>query len=309
MIARPFYTVGTDPVVTTVARVTNEAGASEWPTWSPDGSLFAFSSNREGNFELYVGRLATGQEVVNVTSHAADDVQPAFSPDGKTIAFVSTRASKTGLIKVGTFIGFDTRTYGGDIWITSTLGGQARRLAEDGNFPVWHPDGRRVIYVSGREDQRAIMAISVDGGPPSSILTSANSTWEIIRLGFSPDGRWITFETQNRELLAMPAAGGTPMRLVEGSSHVWDRSGQRVYYVNQQSTGGTRIEVAEIRSDTELPAVTRVWVAGVSTGTLRDLALGPDGSQLLAAGTDESLNVTRIRLTPDGEESSVPRSR
>ena len=108
----------------------------------------------------------------------------------------------------------------------------------------------------------------------------------MIRLGLSPDGRWITFETSNREVLAMPAAGGTPVPLVEGSSHVWDRSGQRVYYVNHQSTGGTRIEVAEMRSDTERPAVTRVWVAGVSTGTLRDLALGPDGSQLLAAGTD-----------------------
>ena len=61
-IARPFFSAGTDPVVTTVTRVTNEAGASEWPTWSPDGSLFAFSSNREGNFELYVGRLATGRQ-------------------------------------------------------------------------------------------------------------------------------------------------------------------------------------------------------------------------------------------------------
>ena len=44
----------------------------------------------------------------------------------------------------------------------------------------------------------------------------------------------------------------------------------------------------------------RVWVAGVSTGTLRDLALAPDGTRLLAAGADESINLTRIRLTPDG---------
>jgi Tol biopolymer transport system component len=38
----------------------------------------------------------------------------------------------------------------------------------------------------------------------------------------------------------------------------------------------------------------------VSTGTLRDLALAPDGTRLLAVGVDESLNLTRIRLTPDG---------
>ena len=127
------------------------------------------------------------------------------------------------------------------------------------------------------------------GAAPAAVLPSSESTWEIIRLGFSPDARWITFETQNRQILAMPAAGGRPMTLLEGSSHVWDRSGRRLYYVNQQSTGGTRIEAAEIQPGTELPVVVRVWVAGVSTGTLRDLALAPDGTRLLAAGADESL--------------------
>ena len=82
-----------------------------------------------------VRRAGRGRpEVINVTNNGADDVQPAFSPDGKSIAFVSTRSSQTGLIKIGTFIGFDTRTYGGDVWVTPTLGGQARRVAEGGTF-------------------------------------------------------------------------------------------------------------------------------------------------------------------------------
>ena len=298
--------ISADPVVSTVARVTHEAGFSQWPTWSPDGSLFAFTSNRDGNFDLYVGRAEEGREVVNVTNNGADDVQPSFSPDGKSIAFVSTRFSQTGLIKIGTFIGFDTRTYGGDVWVTPALGGQARRVAEGGNFPVWHPNGRSVVYVTGPENQRAIMAVPVDGGAPAAVLPSSESRWEIIRLGVSPDARWITFETQDREILAMPGAGGRPMKLLEGSSHVWDRSARRLYYANQQSTGGTRIEGAEIRPGTEPPVVARVWVAGVSTGTLRDLALAPDGTRLLASGADESANLTRIRLTPDGGDVAGP---
>jgi hypothetical protein len=245
-MTRASSTIVADPVVATVARVTHEAGFSEWPTWSPDGSLFAFTSNRDGNFDLFVGRAEGGREVVNVTSNGADDVQPSFSPDAKSIAFVSTRSSQTGLIKIGTFIGFDTRTYGGDVWVTPALGGQARRLAEGGNLPVWIPNGRSVVYVAGPEDQRAIMAVSIDGGAvPAAVLPSSESTWEIIRLGFSPDARWITFETQDRQILAMPAGGGRPTTLVEGSSHVWDRSARRIFYVNQQSTGGTRIEAAE----------------------------------------------------------------
>ena len=124
-------------------RLTNEIGFSEWPTWSPDGKLFAYSSNRTGNFEIHVRRIDADEDV-NVSRNDADDVQPAFSPDGMWIAFVSTRSSRTGLIKVGTFLGFDTRTFGGDIWLTPALGGQPRRLAADGNFPVWHPNGGRV---------------------------------------------------------------------------------------------------------------------------------------------------------------------
>jgi hypothetical protein len=129
------------PVIQHAARITHEGGFSEWPTWSPDGRLFAFSSSRSGNFEIYVRRVEGGQEV-NVSNNPADDVQPAFSRDGTSIVFVATRSSRTGLIKIGSFVGFDTRTYGGDIWVTPALGGQARRLAEDGNFPVWNPNGR-----------------------------------------------------------------------------------------------------------------------------------------------------------------------
>src|SRR5262249_26581401 len=43
--------------VVQVARLTHDPGLSEWPTWSPDGSLLAFSSNRSGNYEIYVRRV------------------------------------------------------------------------------------------------------------------------------------------------------------------------------------------------------------------------------------------------------------
>src|ERR1700674_536659 len=38
------------PTVAEVVRLTHDAGFSEWPSWSQDGSLLAFASNRSGNF-------------------------------------------------------------------------------------------------------------------------------------------------------------------------------------------------------------------------------------------------------------------
>ena len=88
------------PAITEVSRLTHDASFSEWPSWSPDGTVVAFASNRSGNFDIYVRRVEGGQEV-NVTQDPAQDYQPAISPDGNSIAFVSTRSSRTGLIKVG----------------------------------------------------------------------------------------------------------------------------------------------------------------------------------------------------------------
>jgi serine/threonine protein kinase len=238
------------PVVQHAARVTHESGFSEWPTWSPDGRTFAFSSNRSGDFEIYVRRVDGGQDV-NVTNSAMDDVQPTISPDGTSIAFVSTRSSRTGLIKVGSLLGLNTRTHGGDIWITSTLGGQARRLAENGNFPVWDPNGRSVIYVTGPESHREIARVSVEGGQPTAVLPASASRWEIVRLGYAPEGHWITFETIDRTVFAMPATGGTPTELLNGTSHVWDPSGRRVYYVSQEADASSRLEAADIQDSSD----------------------------------------------------------
>jgi eukaryotic-like serine/threonine-protein kinase len=285
-------------VVTEVARLTHDAGLSEWPTWSPDDSLLAFASNRNGNFEIYVRRVEGGQEV-NVTNNASENFQPAFSPDGNSIAFVSTRASRTRMVKVsGRTSTQEGRTYGGDVWVVPTLGGQARRLAPDGNFPVWHPGAQKVAYVSGPEAHRSILEVAA-GGMPQTVLASAASSWEIVRVRYSPHASWITFDTADSEVFIVPLAGGRPRKLVSGFSHEWESSGEHLYYLVRDAGGGTRLQSVGI--DERTGNITgRSSTVGLMTGVVRDLAVSHKGQQLALTEAEGSMNLSRLPLTADG---------
>jgi Tol biopolymer transport system component/tRNA A-37 threonylcarbamoyl transferase component Bud32 len=286
------------PVVTDVARLTHDAGLSEWPTWSPDDSLLAFASNRNGNFDIYVRRLEGGQEV-DVTNNASENFQPAFSPDGNSIAFVSTRASRTRMVKIGGRETQQSRTYGGDVWVVPTLGGQARRLAPDGNFPVWHPAAQKVAYVSGPEAHRSILEVPSAGGMPHTVLASAASSWEIARVRYSPHASWITFDTADNEIFIVPLAGGRPRKLVNGFSHEWEPSGKHLYYAVRDSGGGTRLQ--SIGIDERTGNITgQTSTIGLMTGVLKDLAVSHKSQQLALTETEGSMNLSRLPLAVGG---------
>jgi dipeptidyl aminopeptidase/acylaminoacyl peptidase len=52
------------------------------PAVSPDGRKVAFASDRDGDFEIYLANVGTG-ELQRVTDNAVDDRDPAWSPDGQ----------------------------------------------------------------------------------------------------------------------------------------------------------------------------------------------------------------------------------
>lgn len=69
------------------------------PNFSPDGRRIVFSSQSDGNFEIYLVNL-DGSGLVRLTRNAGDDMMPVFSGDGKKIYFVSNRNGKFELLEM-----------------------------------------------------------------------------------------------------------------------------------------------------------------------------------------------------------------
>ena len=69
------------------------------PAWSPDGSRIAFTSQRDGNDEIYV-MDADGSNQQRLTNDPAQDWWSSWSPDGFCIIFVSKRDRNCDVIWV-----------------------------------------------------------------------------------------------------------------------------------------------------------------------------------------------------------------
>ena len=67
-------------------------GVQDSPLVSPDGKWLAFSSDIQGNNDVYVVPLGGGA-AVQLTYHEAPDVPVSWSADSRYIYFESTRAS------------------------------------------------------------------------------------------------------------------------------------------------------------------------------------------------------------------------
>lgn len=80
------------------------------PVWSTDGSRIAFSSDKSGNFDIWVLSLEDWK-LEQITTEEGLDVNPAWSPDGRRLAFISTRTGKM------------------EIWIKDLKSGEMRRLS------------------------------------------------------------------------------------------------------------------------------------------------------------------------------------
>jgi hypothetical protein len=217
--------------------VRTDTGFNVQPSWSPDGTMIAFTSFRDGNSEIYTMN-ADGTEQVRRTTNPASDGFPAWSPDGTKIAFASNRDG--GLDEIytinadgsapmrlttntaadthpawspdGTMIAFTSLRDGDfvngnfNIYTMNANGtGQVGRTtnASADSFPTWSPDGAKIAFMSDRDGNGEIYTMNADGS--GQVNRTADPAGDASP-AWSPDGTQIAFSRAG-EIYTMNADG------------------------------------------------------------------------------------------------------
>ncbi|MEK6601910.1 MAG: hypothetical protein AABZ09_08525, partial [Candidatus Binatota bacterium] len=60
-------------------QLTLNSGDNEDSSWSPDGRFIAFTSSRNGRYQLYIMQ-STGENQQRLTGSGGDDTNPSWSP-------------------------------------------------------------------------------------------------------------------------------------------------------------------------------------------------------------------------------------
>jgi len=213
--------------------------------WSPDSKWIPFSSDREGNTDIWIAS-ADGRELTRLTDDPLPEVEPRWSPDGKSIVYFKRRpnASEYEMWSIpakggspeklastepfsgvscspdGKWLGFRRRkrTEKGMIEEVALLRLSDMRefglaIPEDVEKPVsWSPDSKQVIFFkTGYDWKSSLRLVNAYGGPWVELgkdqgLVAYEQIW-------TSDGERIITDGNTDCWWIIPTKGGSPVRL------------------------------------------------------------------------------------------------
>lgn len=281
--------------------LTNTSATEFWPAFSPDGTQVAFSSNRNGAFEIYVASLTIGSTERALTTDGMENFQPAWSPDGQYIAYVSRKRP--------------------GIWIVPVNGGVARQLIHHGDSPAWSPDGKFIAFREGALNMNpgletsqipglTIWVVGADGSSPKPLTQKMKPPGAHTYPRWTPDGKHILFSSSATILASTPWVVDTqtgdvqPLKIDSAlvRAPVISPEGRRLYFVG---TSSRQPGVWTAKLNGFQPGTPELLIPGAGL-VARDLFLSPDGKRIAFGQQTGESAIWSLRLAADGKANGEP---
>jgi WD40 repeat protein len=225
------------------------------PASSTETRLLAFSSEKDGNSEIYTMQ-SDGSGMTNITNNPARDANPFWSPAGKRIAFQSNRNSEY-YSQI-----FLMDADGSNVVLLTTEKSEHQLFFDEGTNP-WSPDGSKLLYFrkAPSEGEWILQMIDINNGDVTSLATGRNDIFSSI--SWSPDGEHIAFirgDPQSLELgnyipqIYVVNADGTNLISITSllptdeafqwpiTTYEWSRDGESIFFSASNMAANTSSE-------------------------------------------------------------------
>lgn len=137
-------------------KLTNIPGNEIFPTWHRDGNNIAFSTNKDGNLDIYTVNIET-KKVRRLIETAHRKTRPSFSPDGTMVAYAAWE---------------DDLNIQPQIWVANANGTEPYQITEEARntHPAWSPTAGEIAFQSDRDGNWDVWIANV----PEEVSTRAH---------------------------------------------------------------------------------------------------------------------------------------
>lgn len=246
-------------------------GASQYPSWSPDGTQILFSSTRTGPVPQIWIMAEDGSDQHEISSTAPGGITPFMSPDGQQIAFS----------------GIQPGAGHPEIWVMDATGAHSRRLTftpavpageQTGSVhPTWSPDGSHLVYASAASGQWQIWVMNADGSQQTQLTHGNGADFPDSNVpDWSPDGTqivfWSGFEARYGDVWVMNADGSHPRQITQTPAPLssdnphWSADGTKILFTSNRS--GSSVDEWVVEATGGDPSL---FASGMTWGTWQPL--------------------------------------
>lgn len=241
-------------------RLTASGGWNGEPAISPDGTLVAFTSSKDGNRDVWVLDVR-GSDAIRLTSSPEAEGRPAWLPDQSAVLYVAEHEG------------------GSDVMRVPRLGGMAELLIADATDPAVSPDGTRIAFARHLVSGSSRIGVAPLADPARAVMLTGNGDglWDHAFPAWSPDGKEICY-SDFRDLWRVPADGGPARRFT--FDHATDRrpawSADGFIHFSSGREGGWAVWGIRARGG-------RPWRLTTASGCEVGPSVSRDGSRLVYA--------------------------
>ncbi|MCY4662987.1 MAG: hypothetical protein OXF93_24770 [Acidobacteria bacterium] len=205
-----------------------------------------WSSNRNGNHDLYLVELGSGAER-RLTDHPHVDFFSRFSPDGTQVSFLRSQRP---------WVSFRDET-AWDLYVMNADGSGQRLLVEGAYHPTWRPDGAGLVYVF----ENRIFDYNLASGTAAVIHRGSDppTRGRVLEPELSADGllaitlREVPYDTVG--VLDPVRQRFRGLASVRSCQITWFPGRRQAVWIGPRGAGGTRVMTADLPDGTERPLI------------------------------------------------------